>query len=211
MVWSFYDSTGESKCRYKRSRDGGATWEVDANLTSCDSVSDSPVIVATGPNVHAVWIDYRVHAQVYYRRSTDRGSDWEADTVLSSAASLTRWIPSIAVSGPAIHVVCCGDTGNSVWEIYYMRNLTGNTGVKESSGSFKSLNSNLSFSVVPNPFFSFASVPGHSSERFALYDISGRRVGAYKGARIGEGLAAGVYFLKSEGKDAKPLRIIKLR
>jgi hypothetical protein len=65
--------------------------------------------------------------------------------------------------------------------------------------------------VSPNPFVSFATVPGHSSERFALYDISGRKVGVYKGERIGEGLAAGVYFLRSEGKDVKPLRVVKVR
>jgi len=36
-------------------------------------------------------------------------------------------------------------------------------------------------------------------------------VGVYKGNRIGEGLSPGVYFLKYENKDTKPLRIVKLR
>jgi len=64
--------------------------------------------------------------------------------------------------------------------------------------------------VSPNPFTSFASVPGHSSERFALYDISGRKAGVYKGDRIGEGLSAGVYFLRAEKGGQKPLRIVKV-
>ncbi len=85
------------------------------------------------------------------------------------------------------------------------------TGMEESSGTFYPLSSNLSFSVFPNPFTSFAAIPGHSSERFALYDIAGRKVGTYKGDRIGEGLSPGVYFLKPDRKDAKPLRIVKLR
>ena len=63
----------------------------------------------------------------------------------------------------------------------------------------------------PNPFASFAVVPGYEEERFVLYDVSGRKVGIYKGNRIGERLSTGVYFLRPEGKDAKPLRIIKLR
>jgi hypothetical protein len=73
------------------------------------------------------------------------------------------------------------------------------------------LTSHLPYRVTPNPFLSFASVPGHEAESFSLYDVSGRKLGVYKGDRIGIGLSAGVYFLKPEGQDAKPLRIVKLR
>jgi len=52
---------------------------------------------------------------------------------------------------------------------------------------------------------------GHEAERFSLYDISGRKVGTYRGDRVGEGLAPGVYFLRQEGKNAEPLRIVKIR
>jgi hypothetical protein len=69
----------------------------------------------------------------------------------------------------------------------------------------------FSFHVSPNPSTFFTTLLGHSSEFFALYDISGRRVGTWKGDRIGEGLAAGVYFIKLDGKGAKPLRVVKLR
>jgi hypothetical protein len=58
---------------------------------------------------------------------------------------------------------------------------------------------------------SFASVPNHSSESFALYDISGRRVGTYRGDRIGEGLRAGVYFVRTLEGKAGPVRIVKVR
>ncbi len=65
--------------------------------------------------------------------------------------------------------------------------------------------------AIPNPFTFFASVPGRSSERFALYDISGRKVGLFKGNRIGWDVPPGVYFLRPESKDARPSRIVKLR
>jgi parallel beta-helix repeat protein len=65
--------------------------------------------------------------------------------------------------------------------------------------------------VFPNPFASFAIVPGHKSERFILYDISGRKVGTFKGDRIGEGLTPGVYFLRTADGSSKPLRIVKVR
>jgi hypothetical protein len=63
----------------------------------------------------------------------------------------------------------------------------------------------------PNPFTSFARVPGHSSDRFSLYDVSGRRVGTYKGDRIGEGLRAGVYFMRANEGKGKLARIVKVR
>lgn len=65
--------------------------------------------------------------------------------------------------------------------------------------------------VFPNPFANFATVPGHGKEVFKLYDILGMRVGTFWGDRIGEGLPAGVYFLRQEGGNAKPVRIVKLR
>jgi hypothetical protein len=69
--------------------------------------------------------------------------------------------------------------------------------------------------ISPNPFFSFASVPGHSSVRFSLYDISGRKVGVFKGDRIGEGLSPGVYFLRPDPRTTLHgpciLRVVKVR
>jgi hypothetical protein len=65
--------------------------------------------------------------------------------------------------------------------------------------------------ATPNPFISFARVPGHERERFAVYDVSGRKVGTYQGDRIGEGLNAGVYFIVPADKKALPVRIIKVR
>ena len=43
------------------------------------------------------------------------------------------------------------------------------------------------------------------------YDISGRRVGTYRGDRIGEGLQAGVYFVRTLEGKAGMARIVKIR
>ncbi len=94
-------------------------------------------------------------------------------------------------------------------DVYLIKTKPDGTVGVEVSPSHQSLLT--SYSAFPNPFTSFATVPGHVSERFALYDISGRKVGVFKGNRIGFGLSAGVYFLRSEGKEAKPLRVVKVR
>jgi len=97
-------------------------------------------------------------------------------------------------------------------QVYLIKtdSLGRSTGVEEKPCSrLTPYNSHLTPS--PNPFASFTTIPGHSSKRFSLYDISGRKVGLYKGDRIGEELSAGVYFLKPENGGAKPFRIVKLR
>jgi hypothetical protein len=65
--------------------------------------------------------------------------------------------------------------------------------------------------VSPDPFTSFTAVLGHSSGRFSLYDVSGRKVGSYRGDRIGEGLRAGVYFVRAEKGKARLVRVVKVR
>ena len=216
VVWEDYrDGTNTSEIYYKRSTNGGTSWESDTRLTYNSDWSDYPSMATSDPAVHIVWHDDRDRgSEIYYKRSTDRGMTWGSDTRLTFD-SATSYRPSLAVSGPKVHVVWYdtrdGNNPPNCFEIYYKRNPTGNSGVEESSGSFYPLTSHLSFSVVPTPFTSFTAVFGHEGERFTLYDVSGRLVGKYKGDRVGEGLTAGVYFLRPEGKDAKPLRIIKLR
>jgi hypothetical protein len=89
--------------------------------------------------------------------------------------------------------------------------LTALTGVEETAEG-RGQRLEVRITATPNPFASFARVPGHETGSFALYDVSGRQVGTYQGDRIGEGLAPGVYFLKGMGiVGAAPVRIVKVR
>jgi len=85
----------------------------------------------------------------------------------------------------------------------------GNVGIEGGQGG-KGLR-DQGYTVTPNPFTSFATLPGHEAEGFILYDISGRRVGTYPGNRIGPGLSTGIYFLRPENGSGKTQRIVKLR
>jgi hypothetical protein len=58
------------------------------------------------------------------------------------------------------------------------------------------------FLARPNPFTSFARVPGHETEHFVLSDVTGRQVSVCKGDRVGAGLRPGVYFLSPVGSRA---------
>jgi len=69
----------------------------------------------------------------------------------------------------------------------------------------------FNITAIPNPFVSFASVPGHEKEWFGLYDVSGRLVGTYRGDKIGWDAAPGVYFLRSVDGEAGLVRVVKVR
>ncbi len=208
LVW-LDDRTGVRQIFYKYSSDGGTFWGPDSQITNVNGYKRDPSVAVSGSNVHVTWEDERVGEEIYYMKSTNSGVSWEPETRLTNDPGRS-WLPSIAVSGSKAHVVWC-DNRSGDWEIYYKRNPTGNSGVEVSSGSFQPPTSNLSFSVVPNPFTSFAILPGHEAERFALYDISGRRVGVYRGDRVGWDVSPGVYFLMAEGKKGRPVRVVKVR
>ena len=72
-------------------------------------------------------------------------------------------------------------------------------------------NSRTELRVQPNPFSSFAVMPGHEAERFEVYDISGKMVGTCRGDRIGEGLAPAVYFIRLDSDRGRNLRIVKVK
>ncbi len=63
----------------------------------------------------------------------------------------------------------------------------------------------------PNPFISYTTIPGYEQSIFSVYDPSGRYLGKYKGERIGEGLTAGVYFIKKENEPTAALRVVKVK
>ena len=90
-------------------------------------------------------------------------------------------------------------------QVYLIKtDANGNVGVEENrQGDKETRRQGERLRATPNPFTSFASVPGHEGERFSLYDISGRKVGTYRGDRVGEGLSPGVYFLCQEGRRRK--------
>jgi len=136
--------------------------------------------------------------------STDGGINWTTQVSGTSVTLHKIWFVNER-QGWAV-----GDSG-----VILHTEDGGRSGVYEEPDSSRLTPYVSRLTVTPNPFVSFTALPGHSSEHFSLYDVSGRKVGVYQGNRqgnrIGEGLPAAVYFLSLEGKDAKPLRIIKLR
>lgn len=101
-VWYDYRD-GNSEIYYKRSSDGGLTWESDIRLTNASGDSKNPAITVSGSYVYIVWADGRPGGVgTYFKRSVDNGVTWSADTRISSIGGY----PSMAASGSNVHIVC---------------------------------------------------------------------------------------------------------
>ena len=101
-----------------------------------------------------------------------------------------------------------GGGGANDFDVYLIKtDANGNAGVEEPAGRRQEAAGSLK--ATPNPFASFTQIPDHETERFNLYDISGKMVGAYRGDRIGEGLSPAVYFVKLEAEPGRSLRVVK--
>jgi len=137
-------------------------------------------------------------------------------TILKTANGGTNWSPQ--ASGTtynlwSVHFPVDASTGYAVgaWGTILKTTDGGEpSGVEEARNADRGMRS-AELRITPNPCVSFATLPGHEAERFSLYDVSGRRVGTYRGDRVGEGLAPGVYFLRPSAVNAKPTRVVKLR
>ena len=120
VVWVDTRDGSAGEIYYKRSTDGGISWEADSRLTNDPAFSEYPSISVSGQVVHIVWFDFRGgNYEIYYKRSTDGGVSWGTDSRLTIDPSNSVY-PSVSVSGQVVHVVWQdGRDGNN--EIYYKR------------------------------------------------------------------------------------------
>jgi BNR repeat-like domain len=195
---------------YKRSTDNGAKWSDDIRLTNDSSGSYNPSIVAAGANVHVFWealADY--YPEIDYIHSNDNGITWSADTELTARPNSYATFPSAAFLGNEIHLVWTDFRDNEYGEIYYKRNVTGNAGITQNQSFTQEFEPKEL--VAPNPFNNYARIYGKAGETFLIYDIQGRLMAKCRNNYFGKDLNQGVYFLKFENSNYKPIRVVKIK
>ena len=196
---------GHYEIYYKRSTDGGVSWEGDIRLTNDPDGSVSPSVAVSGLTVHVVWDR---NSDIHYKNSTDGGVSWSADTRLMNVGALSE-NPSVAVSDTVVHVLWHDFRDGQGAEIYYKRNPTGNpTGVENIGTEFPGefiLEQNY-----PNPFNPSTSIQYAISSRqlvsLKVYDVLGNEVATLVNEEKGQGvyditfnaigLSSGIYFYK---------------
>lgn len=111
---------GNGEIYYKRSTDGGITWEAETGLTNNAAQSFSPSISANVLDVNVAWFDQRDgNLEIYDKHSADGGLSWSADKRVTNNAAVSNY-PSVAVSGSRVHLVWFDERDGNT-EIYYNR------------------------------------------------------------------------------------------
>lgn len=109
LVFLRKSSTSQAASYYKRSTDGGVTWEPDVLL---GATKWWPGVAAAGSMVYVslntVYEDEPKNSVVYFRRSTDSGKTWEDRQLISTAprrAGGRAEDPAIMADGKNVHLV----------------------------------------------------------------------------------------------------------
>ena len=184
------------------------------DTTEWDEIIASPSLVILGGEYHLLYTgadtvgNSRGDIQIGYASSSDRGWTWTRDPANPMIRPSQPWegkclYSNNAVMSPTLYQMWYASAGFG----YADNDLSG----AEEKMEDRNQRLEVNIKPIPNPFVSFATIPGLEFERFALYDISGRLVGTHRGDRIGGNLPPGVYFLRGHNQNSTPIRIVKVR
>jgi len=161
--------------RYKRSTNGGTSWESSVSLSS---VSDNTTQCSiTADHEHCVYIVYSdAETSIYFRSSTNDGASWQPlELITTSTADLDfPHIASYDTNSTILNVVW-EDSRDGNNEIYYKRGRI----IIGADESERQTLSDSKLTVMPNPFFHRTNIRYQMTDnrlQIKIYDASGRVV-----------------------------------
>ncbi|TAL70713.1 MAG: T9SS type A sorting domain-containing protein [Bacteroidetes bacterium] len=137
--------TGIMQTFYRRSSNGGVTWEAEVQRTNSPTFAYSPSLSVYGGDVDLVWADQRNgNNDIYHLYSSDFGATWGAEERLSFDPSASVY-PTLVRSSSNVHVIWPGN---------------GITYIHSSDGGATWVNPITLISAASTPTFSFVAVSG---------------------------------------------------
>jgi len=141
IVWED-DTPGNDEVYFRRSADGGATWQTAKRLTVNSNYSGMPDIAADGSNIYALYVDTAPgNSELYIKRSMDSGATWLAAQRLTNNSGFSM-AQHIAAKGTNVYIAWSDNSsGNS--EVFFRKStdygatwqnakrLTSNSGVSD--------------------------------------------------------------------------------
>ncbi len=114
---------------FKRSTDGGNTWQSTVRFTNTAGTCNAPVIAVSGTNVYVAWQDTITTSgdnEIFFKLSPDNGVTWWSTQQFTNNAGESR-APSLGVSGSNVYLAWQDDslTSPGVPEIYFKRSIDG--------------------------------------------------------------------------------------
>jgi Neuraminidase (sialidase) len=115
-VWhSIRKDHSSDRVMYRRSADGGQTWDTPVRLRGGVGVY-RPSVAVVGDMVHVAWVEDG--AAVIYRSSHDGGTTWGSRKRLSSRLPGSRDVVDVAAWGETVHVAF-GDSSRGGFRIFH--------------------------------------------------------------------------------------------
>ena len=128
VAWEDVITPGNSEIYFKKSPDGGATWNPAERITWTSSYSRFPALaIDSNDAVHAVWEDDTSgDYEIYYRKTTDGGATWGAAQRLTWNTGSSYFAAVAIDSSNHIHVAWHDLTPDYYYaEIYSKRSTDG--------------------------------------------------------------------------------------
>jgi len=147
VAWEDVVTPGNGEIYFKRSPDGGTTWNPAERLTWKSGYSRSPALaVESSDTVHLTWADETSgNYEIYYRKTTDGGSTWSAAKRLTWTSDYSG-SPAMAInSSNHIHIVWHESSTEFDAQIYYRKSTDGGA----SWGAVKRLTWSSGLSLSP--------------------------------------------------------------
>ncbi len=118
--WFGRNSSGQVAVFYRRSTDGGITWDPSVQMTSfAGNLGLEMWIQCYGDTVVIAYEKVESDNNIYYRYSTDGGNTWSTEAVLRGG-SYNQEAPSIWIWGNNMHMVWADNTPPVLLPVYYV-------------------------------------------------------------------------------------------